>query len=206
MFVDLLFSAHGDTIAIDHAYPLYAALTRLVPAFHDPAAHLRFAPLSGLRGEPGCLRLTDRSCLRVRLPGDAIPTALPLAGKAVKVMGSKVEFRVPKVLPLIPAPTLQSPLVTFRHGETVEHFLRTAVEKLRELKIEGRPTVRVFPGGPRVGQHRRRVIRIKERKVIGYAMVVSELTAEESIRLQECGLGGRTQMGCGFFVPVRIKP
>jgi CRISPR/Cas system CSM-associated protein Csm4 (group 5 of RAMP superfamily) len=28
---------------------------------------------------------------------------------------------------------------------------------------------------------------------------VSELTAEESIRLQEHGLGGRRKMGCGVF-------
>jgi CRISPR-associated protein Cas6 len=47
------------------------------------------------------------------------------------------------------------------------------------------------------------VIRISKQKIIGYAMVVSELTADESIRLQEVGLGGRTRMGCGFFLPVR---
>lgn len=203
MFVDLLFPAVGESVPVDHAYPLYAALSRLVPAFHDPAARIRFAPLSGLRGEPGRLRLTDRSCLRVRLPADAIPTALPLAGKAVEVMGARVELHVPKVLPLVPAAILQSPLVTFRHADTVETFLKTGLEKLRGLKIEGKPAVRVFPDGPRVGQPRRRVVRIKERKVIGFAMVVSELTAAESICLQECGLGGRTQMGCGFFWPAQ---
>jgi len=27
------------------------------------------------------------------------------------------------------------------------------------------------------------------------------LSADDSIRLQEHGLGGRTRMGCGFFLP-----
>jgi len=30
---------------------------------------------------------------------------------------------------------------------------------------------------------------------------VNGLTAEESIKLQEIGLGGRRHMGCGIFVP-----
>ena len=43
MVVDLLFPARGDAVPTDHAYPLYAALSRAVPAFHDPAAGVRFA-------------------------------------------------------------------------------------------------------------------------------------------------------------------
>ena len=39
--------------------------------------------------------------------------------------------------------------------------------------------------------------------MIGYALRVFGLTAEESIRLQEEGLGGRRRMGCGVFLPIR---
>lgn len=203
MFVDLVFSARGGSIAVDHAYPLYAALSRVAAAFHDPNAKIRFAPLTGMRGEPGRLSLNDHSCLRVRLPIDEIRVVLPLAGKALDVAGASIRLGIPSVCPLEPATILQAPLVTFKHGEEPEAFLKTAREKLAGLEIAGKPEVRVFEGGPRTGEPRRRVIRLKEQKIIGYAMVVSELSAEESIRLQEEGLGGRTRMGCGFFMPVR---
>jgi len=35
--LELVFPAAGSVLPTDHAYPLYAALARLVPAFHDPA-------------------------------------------------------------------------------------------------------------------------------------------------------------------------
>ena len=203
MFVDLVFSARGTTVPVDHAYPLYAALSRVVPEFHSPEAKIRFAPLTGMKGERGRLQLNDRSCLRVRLPSDEIRVALPLAGKALDVAGASIRLGTPSVYPLVPASILQAPLVTFKHGEEPEAFLKTAREKLTALAIEGKPELRVFPGGPRAGEPRRRIIRLKEQMIVGYSMVVSELTADESIRLQEQGLGGRTRMGCGFFLPVR---
>ena len=47
------------------------------------------------------------------------------------------------------------------------------------------------------------MVRVKGQKIVGYALVVSGLDADESVRLQERGLGGRTHMGCGFFLPAR---
>ena len=47
------------------------------------------------------------------------------------------------------------------------------------------------------------MVRVKGKAVVGYSLIVSGLTAAESVRLQEHGLGGRTRMGCGFFLPVR---
>ena len=54
-----------------------------------------------------------------------------------------------------------------------------------------------------VGQPLRRVLRIKDRRVVGYSLRVLGLTAEESIRLQEEGLGGRRRMGCGVLLPMK---
>ena len=48
---------------------------------------------------------------------------------------------------------------------------------------------------------KRRTLRIKDKEVVGYEVLVETLTAEESICLQEAGLGGRRHMGCGVFVP-----
>ena len=43
----------------------------------------------------------------------------------------------------------------------------------------------------------------EDKEIVGFALRVEELTAEESIRLQEKGIGGRRRFGCGIFVPER---
>ena len=201
--LDLLFSVMGDTVPTDHAYPLYAALASVVPAFHDPAARLRFAPLGGVPDAPGRLRLTDRSRLRIRLPEDQIRLALPLAGKKLDIGGHAVRVGVPSVTTLTPAPTLAARVVTFKHADDPTKFLATARLKLAELGVEGEPAVPLLTSGPRAGEPRRRVVRVAGKAIIGYTLLVSGLTAEHSIRLQELGLGGRTKMGCGFFRSVK---
>jgi CRISPR-associated protein Cas6 len=49
---------------------------------------------------------------------------------------------------------------------------------------------------------KRRTLRIKDKEVVGYEVLVEALTAEESLNLQEHGLGGRRHMGCGIFSSV----
>src|SRR5262245_30114692 len=199
--LDLLFPVLGETLPTDHAYPLYAALARTVPAFHDAARGLRFAPLGGVPDAPGKLRLTDRTRLRVRVGDDRIRLALPLAGKRLDVAGHAIRVGVPAVTTLTPAATLSARVVTFKHADDADRFLATARAKLVELGVEGEPAVPVVTSGPRVGESRRRVVRVKGKAIVGYALVVSGLSAEHSVRLQEQGLGGRTRIGCGFFLP-----
>ena len=50
---DLVFPVQGEALPTDHAYPLFAALSRLVPAFHDADAKTRFAPITGPRFDRG---------------------------------------------------------------------------------------------------------------------------------------------------------
>jgi CRISPR-associated protein Cas6 len=201
--IDLVFPARGDAVAVDHAYPLYAALSGLVPQFHDPATALRFAPLTGDPAGDGRLRLTDRSCLRVRVPDDAVRVVLPLAGQRLDVGGRPVRLGVPSVRTLTPAASLVARLVTFKGADGPDPFLATARAKLAALGVSGEPGLPVHLDGDRAGEPVRRVVRIKGATIWGYALVVSELSAADSLTLQAHGLGGRTQLGCGFFVPAR---
>ena len=68
---------------------------------------------------------------------------------------------------------------------------------LRQLGQLGVSTLAILSLG------KRRTLRIKEKEVVGYEVLVEGLTAEESILLQERGLGGRRHMGCGMFLPSR---
>jgi CRISPR-associated protein Cas6 len=49
---------------------------------------------------------------------------------------------------------------------------------------------------------KRRTLRIREKEVVGHEVVIEGLTSEESLSVQERGLGGRRHMGCGIFVPL----
>lgn len=203
MTLELVFPAIGTTLPTDHSYPLYAALSAIVPAFHADDAQLRFAPISGVGQPDGTLRFGPHSCLRVRLPDDSIRLALPLAGKQMDIAASRVRLGVPSVRTLVAAPAVVARLVTFKNADTPDRFLTTARAKLTELGITGEPSLPIHLDGDRAGEPRRRVARIKRAAIVGYSLLVSELSAADSLVLQERGLGGRTHLGCGFFVPAK---
>jgi len=110
---------------------------------------------------------------------------------------------VPAVRTLTPAPAVIARLVTFKNADTPDQFLATARTRLRESGVAGEPQLPIHLDGTRAGEPKRRVVRIKGVVITGYALVVAELSAADSLKLQESGLGGRTRMGCGFFLPAK---
>ncbi len=207
--VDLIFRLSGSTIPSDHGYALYAAITGVIGAIHV-ATDVGIFAIRGLPQERGLLKLTPRSSLRVRLPAERIPTLLALVGKVLEVEGHRLEVGTAQVAALVPAPVLSSTFVTIKLAQpsgasgfvAPDAFLEAARKQLRARGIEGQPGLRSITDGPRAGEAMRRVIRIKGATHVGYAMVVEALTADESIALQQNGLGGRRLMGCGLFLPV----
>jgi CRISPR-associated protein Cas6 len=200
--LELAFPALGRDLPTDHSYALYSALTRVVPAFHDPESGLRFSPVVGTPA-PGKLLLGPYSVLRVRVPDGAVAAVLPLAGKALDLNGTPLRLGVPTVRPLLPAATLVARLVTVKHAITPEAFRPAVQAKLDAMGVSAELELPTHRAGPRVGEPRRRVVRIAGDTVVGYAVLLRGLSAADSLRVQECGLGGRTRLGCGFFMPVR---
>jgi CRISPR-associated protein Cas6 len=205
MKIEVVFPVRGNDITAEHYYALYSALSHAIPAFHTPDSELRFGPITGEKGKPGLLRLNGGSCLRIRIPAESIALVFPLVGHCLDLGGHKITVGVPTVSPLHPVTTLAARLVTYKNAADPERFLEVTRWKLNEQDIGGEPGILLFRSGPRQGEPRRQVLRIKGKLLPGYALQVAGLTAAESIRLQERGLGGRTRMGCGFFVPYRAR-
>jgi CRISPR-associated protein Cas6 len=203
MLFDVVFPVQGRYLPTDHAYPLYAALSRRLPEFHDPQGSWRFAPITGQPVGGGLLELQRQSVLRVRLPEESIARVVHLAGKRLDIHGYNALLGSPHVECIRPASELRAWLVTFRNNVAPEDFLSTAREQLRARNIGGEPHIPLALSGPYRGQPQRRIIRIKGRSIVGYTLVVQGLNETDSLRLQEEGLGGRTHLGCGFFVPIR---
>jgi CRISPR-associated protein Cas6 len=50
----------------------------------------------------------------------------------------------------------------------------------------------------------RRILADEERSISGYSLVLHDLNAEGSLRVQYAGLGKERRFGCGIFVPYKV--
>ena len=89
--------------------------------------------------------------------------------------GHLIRLGVPAVAVIVPAAAVWARLVTFKHADGQDQFLTTARRKLAELEVGGEPAIPVVAAGPRAGECRRRVVRLKGWTIIGYALEVSGL-------------------------------
>ena len=192
--VDLFFHVQGKEVPVDHGYTLYSAISRILESGEENkwlhnADNVGLLPIRGHYAGQGKLMLDQHARFGLRLPVNLIPKVLRLAGKRLDVNGEALRVGVSTTSALIPAPLLYAHIVTTKNGEDETRFDAEIQRQLDALGIKGKPA-----RGPR------RIVTIKDKKVVGYSLLVSELTAEESICLQEQGLGGRRKMGCGVFV------
>ncbi|MDD3580791.1 MAG: type I-MYXAN CRISPR-associated protein Cas6/Cmx6 [Desulfobacca sp.] len=185
--IDLVFKVSGKELPVDHGFTLYSAISRVCPAIHDD----QDVGLKLIRGRylgDGRLDISPNSELVLRLPITRIKDYLGLAGKSLVVQENSIRVGVPHTRALIPAVALFSPLVTTKNGQDQTRFKAEIKKQMEILGINGQLSV-----------GRRRTFQVHGKQVVGYEVLVAELTASESILVQEHGLGGRRKMGCGFF-------
>ena len=187
--IDLAFRLTGSAVPVDHGYALYAALSRILSDLHA-AKGIGVQPIRGIYSGNGTLHLADFSRLILRLPDEQIRAYLKLAGKRLELDEYRLSVGVPEVRTLRPVVRLRARLVTIKGFLKEDEFLAAAERQLEQLGIKGQAHLGA-----------RRTFRVRDKQVVGFEMGVTQLTAEESLTLQERGLGGRRKMGCGVFVP-----
>ena len=209
--IDFSFKLLGGPIPVDHGYHVYSSISRVLLAIHGDdqiGVHPIFGRLLGNR----MLALTESSHLTLRLPVDRVPDILPLAGRTLDLGDGSITVGVPNTRALVPSAALESRLVIIKGFMEPETFLDAVRRQLAALEIRGEPFLMstgnaVVENATRNGGTKspwvRRTLRIRDKEIVGFALRVEELTAEESILLQEKGIGGRRRFGCGIFVPTR---
>jgi CRISPR-associated protein Cas6 len=190
--VELRFPTLGKTLPTDHGYALFAAISRLIPEAHE-SDWLAVSTLPGVARGDGTLQLDPQAMLKLRLPQDRVPLLLKLAGKRLNLAGHDLRLSAPQIFLLQPAMALYARMVTIKKFTEPEPFLDAVCRKLDELGVKGEPAP-----GPR------RVVRVGNHTIVGFALAVHELSEEASLVLQERGMGGRRHMGCGFFEPIKL--
>ena len=196
--VDAVFAITCPSLPVDHAYALQQAIQEALPWFaQEPHAglHTVHGAASGSgwmrpEGAGALLQLSHRAKLALRLPRRRLDDAAALLGRTLQVSGwpLRVETMTPR--PLSRITTLFSRCVVLAADDEAA-FVGAATEELGTLGINPERMVcgRVTP------------VATPERTYQARSLMLAGLTLEQSLRLQQTGLGAGRKLGCGLFIP-----
>ena len=195
-YVELSFGVMGQALPADHGYGLYSAIAHLCPGVHEQEG-LSILTIPGKPDYQGKIALTRQSHLKIRLPSDNVMLVLPLAGQPLTIGTHEIQLLIPQISQLQPTDKLRSRLVTIKGFQEPGAFLEAAQRQLDALSIQGHLSIPLNLDG----EPSRKTIKIKRYSVVGFALEITNLSDEDSIKLQMLGLGGKHRMGCGIFTP-----
>lgn len=204
-WVEVVFGVRGQVVELDHGWRLFGALAARVEGIHGsrPGSH-QIQPSPILDGRPLGGRWLDLgggdASLRIRCNASRVAEVVEgLSEESLDVGGQVVHLTAPLVRAIHPYPALVCRLVVFSSckGAPV-HGGPGFVGELRRQLAEERGVE-----GARVTLGRRRAVRVRRSRLVGYGVKVEGLDARGSRILQVAGLGGRRHQGCGFFVEER---
>ena len=198
--IDLSFTVKCQCLPLEHMDALSKSLFEKIPGLEeDPLAGIH--PINGAESGNGWERSSDptqliylsrRQKMTLRLPKEFLTDAEKLAGQTLNVAGYDLELGKTSIKKLSELPTTfcRSILIDSRMDE--DDFLRWAFEELKSLDI----SVRKMMAG------KERVVQLPDnRERITRSLMVAELEKEESVRLQQHGMGEGRKLGCGIFMP-----
>lgn len=197
-FINVQFPVQGKKLPAVHGYLLYSAISQAIPDLHE-TDWLGIEQISGFPSDKGVITLPNRGArLSLRIPADKFGEVIPLAGKRLEIDGHKIRIGIPIARPFTSASALYSRIVTIRGFTEIPGFLEAAKKQINELKID---TTLELPAED-MSRHRRIII-IKNRKIVGFSLIAKGLNEEDSLKLQTHGIGGKRSMGCGIFNPIK---
>jgi CRISPR-associated protein Cas6 len=201
-FLEIQFSLQGKTLPADHGYALYSALKQTVLEGGDLPPDVLLCSVPGIPDRDGMIYLNRFSRMRLRCPSEQVREWYRLQNTVLDVKGHLIRLIQPRLTLPQPSDTLKSRLVTFKleaidHQDVPLYFLESCKKALERMEIQAQASI----DSNEYGDLARRALRIKQKHVIGYGVVVEGLKDEDSLKLQCTGLGGRKHFGCGWFYP-----
>ena len=131
----------------------------------------------------------------LRLPKHRVDDASKLAGQTLNVAGNELVLTMPNQKPLSVLTTIFARYVVASNMENniedEETFLNQTAEMLRK---EGIQVKKMMSG-------RAHVLRMPGKNLLTRSLMIDGLKTEESIYLQQNGLGAGRLVGCGLFIP-----
>jgi CRISPR-associated protein Cas6 len=199
--LDVLFAVECKRLPVDHAHALSAALGGILPwLLTEPGAAVHNIHVAGSqngweRPEHGGgqqLIPSRRTKLVIRVPkGRVSELEATLCGVTLDLGGWPLTIGPAKTRTLSKETTIFSRQVVSRPGDDEDAFLAWAAAELQHMGIKVRKAV--------CGKEL--VLETPEGPVRTRSLMLADLSPEESVRLQQAGLGPRRDLGCGVFIP-----
>ena len=197
---DIAFKLTGSQLAVDHAQSLAHAVcanltedTRSQIGIHQ----VRVAESGNGWKRPGSgdefLHLSRRTKLVLRVNQEVHEDVLQLTGCELEMDGRRLKVGVSTVKKLTTITTLFSHGIVCDEAQSETEFLADMAAALRQMEIEVKNMICGMT----------RSIRSDSGSVFTRALMVANLTPEESVLLQQRGIGAGRLIGCGLFIPHR---
>lgn len=201
--VDLVFDIQCRELPVDHAHELSQALAEFLPQLKQDqrlgvhTVHLAGSQNGWERPDPRLgqkLILSRRTKLTLRVPREQMQEVQDaLDGADLDIGGCALRIGNSKQKKLSSQGTIFSRYVVLEPGEDVDEnaFMQRIVGHLGERGIRvkkalcGMTAEVAGPDGP-----------VQTRSIM-----IADLRAEDSVRLQQEGIGPMRHMGCGIFIP-----
>jgi CRISPR-associated protein Cas6 len=199
--VDLVYPIACQYLPVDHNFALGQAVLQVLswlPEEVGAGVHPIQVAISAHgwerpAGADDLLHLSKRTRLVIRVPRHRLEDGQALVGRVLDVRGQALMVTgSPTVRPLQPNPTLYSRNVALGADEE-DDFLRAAAQLLERLDIVVR---KMLPG-------KTAAIGTPTGPLTTRSLMLADLAAEESLRLQQHGLGPCRYFGCGLFTPYK---
>lgn len=204
--MDFVFSINCKCLPYEHMYVLYQALQKVLP-WLDKEELAGIQPIYGAEsgngwqrpdGKPGELMyISRRQKLSLRMPKTRMTEMQHLVGQTLDVAGYPLMLGKMETRLLSDQPTIFARFVVSDEGLDETAFLERAAAQMQAMDIRVRKML--------AGMERQIVT--PDGVLHTRSLMLADLEQDESIRLQQQGLGTHRHLGCGLFLPQKgIKP
>lgn len=186
--VDVVFPLRARRLPRDHAQALQQALCAQWPwLLTEPLAGVH--PIKLVHGLEELAMLSQRVRLLLRVGAARAEPLLALTEVTFLLNGEALSLGTPHLRALQPHTTLYAHRVAADSADEVA-FMASVDAELAELGIGGLPVC---------GLHHS--MHVAGRRQDTFSLMLHQLAPQDSLRLQQHGLGPQRLLGCGLFVP-----
>ena len=195
--LDVVYSISCKCIPMEHAHALSEALQQALPWLADEETagiHQVYGAESGNgweRPDTEVLYLSRRQKLTLRLPRTRLEEAKSLTGQTLDIGGHTLKVGELTTRTLSDLPILFARHVLGDDGQSEEEFMTQVATQLKAMGINVKKMMCGKEG----------VIHLPDTTLHTRSLMLADLELEESLKLQEAGLGPGRKLGCGLFLP-----
>jgi len=198
--IDLVFKINCKCLPLEHAKSLSMAIQQALPWIADEekaGIHLIHGAESGngwIRPEDAVnelLHLSKRTRMTLRLPKERLSDAEKLSGQSLEIAGYDLTVGTSNVKLLSTQSTLFSRYVVSSEKESEDDFLQRVYAELKAMNIN---VNKLLCG-------KTHSLQGDYGNIFTRSIMLAELKPQESITVQQHGIGEGRKLGCGLFIP-----